>query len=87
MRRLEGDGASEASGTVVLSVLAPPQMPRDVVEDLAAELPQALSEHVSDRVSWKVQDARDSRVPDVEGSPDVEGGYEKGREEALENIR
>ena len=87
VRRLEGDGASEAGGTVVLGLLAPPQMLRDVVEDLAAELPQALSEHVSDRVSWKVQVVRDPRVPDVEGSPDVEGGYEKGREEALENIR
>ncbi|WP_207955687.1 hypothetical protein [Rubrobacter marinus] len=65
--RQQGDGAGAASGVVVLGLLAPPQVPREVVEDLAAELPGALSEHVSDRVSWKVPTMRDPRVPDAEG--------------------
>ena len=55
----------EESGaaTVVLGLLAPPQIPEEVVERLAAELPQALSERVSDRVPWEVPAIRDSHCP------------------------
>ena len=69
--RQQGDGAGAASGVVVLGLLAPPQVPREVVEDLAAELPEALSENVSDRVSWKVPVIRDPRVPDAEDTEDT----------------
>lgn len=65
---------------VVLGLLAPPQVPREVVEDLAAELPEALSENVSDRVSWKVPVIRDPRVPDAEGG-------EYAGDETIEDVR
>jgi len=78
-RNLEGDGSSEAGGTVVLGLLAPPQIPREVVEDLAAELPAALSERVIDRVSWEVPTLRDTRVPDVEYG-------EEGGDETIDDV-
>jgi hypothetical protein len=64
---------------VVLGLLAPPQIPREVVEDLAAELPRALSERVSDRVSWEVPTLRDTRVPDVEYG-------EEGGDETIDDV-
>ena len=78
-RRLGGDGSSGAGGTVVLGLLAPPQIPKEVVEDLAAELPRALSERVSDRVSWEVPTLRDTRVPDVEYG-------EEGGDETIDDV-
>jgi hypothetical protein len=78
-RRLGGDGSSGAGGTVVLGLLAPPQIPKEVVEDLAAELPWALSERVSDRVSWEVPTLRDTRVPDVEYG-------EEGGDETIDDV-
>lgn len=66
-KRPEG---GESGGTVVLGLLAPPQIPGEVVEELAAELPGVLSERVSDRVSWEVPTIRDERVPDVDYGED-----------------
>ena len=77
--RPEGDGPSEAGGTVVLGLLAPPQVPREVVEELAAELPGALSERVSDRIIWEVPTLRDTRVPDVEYG-------EEGGDETIDDV-
>jgi hypothetical protein len=64
----------------VLGLLAPPQVPREVVEDLAAELPGALSERISDRVSWEVPTIRDPRVPDAEDTEDTNGTVDDLRE-------
>jgi len=75
--RPRGDHPAE---TVVLGLLAPPQVPREVVEDLAAELPGALSERISDRVSWEVPTIRDPRVPDVEDTEDTNGTVDDLRE-------
>lgn len=44
---------------MVLGLLAPPQIPAEVVERLAGELPETLSERVSDRVRWQVPTIRD----------------------------
>ena len=73
-KRPEGDGSGEAGGAVMLGLLAPPQIPREVIEDLAAELPGVLAGRVSDRVSWEVPVLRDTRLPDVEYG--AEGGDE-----------
>ena len=75
-----GDESSEAGAAVVLGLLVPPQIPAEVVERLAAELPEALSERVSDRVCWKVPTIRDSRVPDAEGGDD-------GGEETIDDVQ
>jgi len=54
-------------------------VPGEVVEELAAELPRALSERVSDRVSWEVPTLRDTRVPDVEYG-------EEGGDETIDDV-
>lgn len=46
----EAGSAGSAGRAVVLGLMAPPQVPREVVEDLAAELPGVLSEQVSGRL-------------------------------------
>jgi len=46
-------------------------VPKEVVEDIAAELLGALSERISDRVSWEVPVVRDSRLPDSEGGEEA----------------
>lgn len=65
---------------MVLGLLAPPQIPAEVVERLAGELPETLSERVSDRVRWQVPTIRDSRVPDAEGGDD-------GGEETIDDVQ
>ena len=78
--RQQGDGAGAASDVVVLGLLAPPQVPGEVVEDLAAELPGALSERISDRVSWEVPTIRDPRLPDAEDTENDNGTVDDLRE-------
>lgn len=69
-RSAESAGAASRVGgagrTVTLGLLSPPQIPEAVTDYLADELPRALSERVSDRVSWEIPVIRDPRVPDVE---------------------
>jgi hypothetical protein len=69
----------DESRTVVLGLLAPPQVPGELVEELVDELPALLSERVSDRVSWEVPTIRDTRLPEVEYG-------EEGGDETIEDV-
>jgi hypothetical protein len=73
------ENPSEDGGTVVVGLLAPPQVPSELVERLADELPGLLTKRVSDRVSWKVSTLRDTRLPDVEYG-------EEGGDETIDDV-
>jgi hypothetical protein len=75
--------------TVAVALIAPPQIPRALVEDLAEDLPDVLAERVSGSVTWKVPVIRDTIVPDAEGGPkEAELDPDtKGREDAVKAIR
>lgn len=72
-------GDDSEYGTVVIGLLAPPQVPREFVEGLADELPGVLSERISDRVSWEIPTVRDTRLPDVEYG-------EEGGDETIDDV-
>jgi len=72
-------GDDSEYGTVVIGLLAPPQVPREFVEELADELPGVLSERISDRVSWEIPTVRDTRLPDVEYG-------EEGGDETIDDV-
>src|SRR5215217_189009 len=72
-------GDDSEYGTVVIGLLAPPQVPREFVEGLADELPGVLSERISERVSWEIPTVRDTRLPDVEYG-------EEGGEDTIDDV-
>ena len=72
-------GDDSEYSTVVIGLLAPPQVPREFVEGLADELPGVLSERISDRVSWEIPTVRDTRLPDVEYG-------EEGGDETIDDV-
>lgn len=53
VRRPE-DTASARGRTVALGLIAAPDIPEKIANELAAELPELLGKHVDDRVSWDV---------------------------------
>ena len=72
-------GDDSEYGTVVIGLLAPPQVPREFVEELADELPGVLSKRISGRVSWEIPTVRDTRLPDVEYG-------EEGGDETIDDV-
>jgi hypothetical protein len=80
--------AAETSGAVprdamLLALLADPGLPAEVAEDVAAELPKALSREVSDEVTWRVEVECERLALDRHGElglADVAGNAAEGQE-------
>ena len=52
----------------VLGLLADPDLPAELAEELAGELPRLLQEHLGDRVAWEVRVTIESQ-PDSTSGP------------------
>lgn len=50
----ERDARSERRSSVALGLIAAPEIPEEIANDLAAELSELLGKHVDDSVSWDV---------------------------------
>jgi hypothetical protein len=68
-------------GSVVLGLIPAPEMPQRLAEELSTELPELLSEHVDDRVSWEVSVVCE---PLTGSEPDAVPVIDAGRERMLE---
>ncbi|HEX3393026.1 MAG TPA: hypothetical protein VHS52_00750, partial [Acidimicrobiales bacterium] len=80
--------AAETSGAVprdamLLALLADPGLPAEVAEVVAGELPKALSQEVSDEVTWRVEVECERLALDRHGElglADVAGNAAEGQE-------
>ena len=79
-RHLDGD-QSARGGSVALGLLSAPEIPEKIAEELATELPELLSQHVDDGVSWGVSVICD---PLTGSAPDATRVIDAGRERMLE---